>query len=79
MLADQFFTNYSINVKLGYYSLTQALEDLREAYKLYPQRTGRIISMAVVVKIGLKKYPQIELLNKKQRSDRVAQVMEALF
>ena len=58
MTADEFFTNYSINSKLGYYTLIQALEDLRWAYKLYPDHRNRIISIAEIVKIGLNKKPQ---------------------
>ena len=76
MTADEFFTNYSIKVKSGYYTLTQALEDLRGAYKLYPERRDRIISMAEVVKIGLNKKPQrVE----EKRDTLLEDVKEALF
>ena len=62
--ADTYFQHYHDRANnvfyVGFSELGEALEELRFAYNVYLDRRARIISMADILKIGLKKKEAIE-------------------
>ena len=57
---DTFFTWYHDKVITNQLTLPDALEELRAAWKAYPEHRKRITQMADVVKVGMRKRPEIE-------------------
>lgn len=59
MTPEQFFHYYHDRVYNKTLSISEALEELREAWKVYPSSRKRIEDMANVLKIGMKKRPEV--------------------
>ena len=57
---ETFFTWYHDKVTNNDISLQDALEELRGAWKAYPEHRKRISQMADVVKVGMRKRPEFE-------------------
>lgn len=73
--SDTFFEWYHDRVYSNQITLSEALIELRESWKVYPERRVRIEAMAKVVQIGMLKKPA-----KIEKADPLEQaVMETLL